>query len=87
MANDIHMNPGPHFQNNVFNFMNWNINLLAEGRFERVRVIEAHNTVFNYEVISICETTLNDSVEIPDPLVKRLFPGRICLLMNQLLFN
>ena len=69
LSNDIHLNPGPHLQNNVFNFMSWNINSLAKDNFKRVRLIEAHNSIFNYDLISICETSLNDSVELPETLL------------------
>ena len=65
ISNDIHLNPGPHYQNNLFNFMSWNLNSLAKDNFQRVRLIEAHNSIFNYDLISICETSLNDSVELP----------------------
>ena len=57
LANDIEMNPGPQFQKNFFNFMNWNVNSLAKGNFERIPLIEAHNTIFDYDLISICETS------------------------------
>ena len=69
LSNDIHLNPGPHFQGNFFNFMSWNLNSLAKDNFQRIRLIEAHNTVFNYDLISICETSLNDSVELPETLL------------------
>ena len=49
--------------------MPWNVNSLANTNFQRVRLIEAHNSIFNYELISICETSLNDSVELPDTLL------------------
>ena len=32
-------------------------------------IVEAHNTLFNYDLISICETSLNDSVELPETLL------------------
>ena len=69
LSNDIHLNPGPHFQNNFFNFMSWNLNSLAKDNVQRIRLIEAHNTLFNYDLIYICETSLNDSVELPDTLL------------------
>ena len=47
--------------------MIWNLNSLAKENFERVQLIEAHNSIFNYDFISICETSLNDSVELPLP--------------------
>ena len=46
--------------------MNWNLNSLAKDNFQRV---EAHNSIFNYDFISICETSLNDSVELPETLL------------------
>ena len=33
LSNDIHVNPGPHFNNSFFNFMNWNLNSLAKKNF------------------------------------------------------
>ena len=64
LSNDIHLNPGPqsHFQNNCLNFMNWNLNSLTKDNFRRVDLIEAHNSIFNYDLISVCETNLNDSI-------------------------
>ena len=49
--------------------MKWNANSLAKDNFERVRLIQAHNSIFNYDIISICETSLNDSVELPETLL------------------
>ena len=69
LSNDIQENPGPHYQNSFFNFMNWNLNSLAKDDFQRVQLIEAHNSIFNYDLISICETGLNDSVELPEALL------------------
>ena len=61
LSNDIEFNPGPQYHKN-FNFMSWNLNSLATNNFERVPLIEAHNSKFNYDLISICETRLNDSL-------------------------
>ena len=74
LSPDIHPNPGPihrgpQFQNNYFNFMSWNLNSITKDNFQRVSLIEAHNSLFNYDLISICETSLNDSVELPEPLL------------------
>ena len=69
LSNDIHLNPGPQVQSNCLNFMNWNTNSLVKDNFQRVRLIEAHNCIFNYDLISICETHLNDSVELPETLL------------------
>ena len=69
LSNDVHLNPGPPFPNNFLNFMSWNLNSLAKDIFHRISLIEAHNSLFNYDLISICETSLNDSVELPEPLL------------------
>ena len=31
--------------------------------------IEAHNPLFNYDLTYVCKTILNNSIEIPDPLL------------------
>ena len=79
LSNDIHFNPGPEYQNNFLNFMSWNVNSLAKKQFHRVHLIEAHNSIFKYDLISICETSLNDSVEIPEPLLNDY---TFCLLIT-----
>ena len=63
VCNHTHfVNPGPYCENN-FKFMNWNVNSLAKDNFQRVRLMEAHNAIVNYDLISICETSLNSPVE------------------------
>ena len=49
--------------------MSWNVNSLAKDDFQRVQLIEARNSIFNYGLISICETALNDSIELPETLL------------------
>ena len=49
--------------------MPWNVNSIAKDNFQRVRLIEAHHSIYNYDLISICETSINDSVELPDTLL------------------
>ena len=49
--------------------MSWNLNCLAKDNFQRIRLIEAHNALFKHDLISICETSLNDSVELPQTLI------------------
>ena len=65
ISNDIEQNPGPGYHNSFFNFMNWNLNSLATNDFTRVQLIEAHNCLHNYDLISVCETSLTDSL-VPD---------------------
>ena len=49
--------------------MSWNVDSIAKDDFQRVRLIEAHNSIFNHDLISICETSLNDSIKLPDILL------------------
>ena len=44
--------------------MSWNVNSIGKDNFQRVRLIEARNSIFNYDLISICETSLNDSIKL-----------------------
>ena len=69
LSNDVSRNPGPQFHNSFFNFMSWNVNSIAKDDFQRVRLIEAHNSIFKYDLVSICETSLNDSIKLPDFLL------------------
>ena len=52
-----------------FTFMYWNANSIVKDNFQRFRLIEAHNSIVNYDLISICETSLNDSIKLPDILL------------------
>ena len=54
LSNDVSLNPGTPFHNSLFNFMSWNVNYIAKDDFRRVRLIEAHNSITNYDLISIC---------------------------------
>ena len=49
--------------------MTWNLNSMVKNDFQRVELLEAHNALFNYDLIAINETCLNDSVEIPEHLL------------------
>ena len=69
LSNDVELNPGDNHHGNLFSFMNWNLNSLPKNNFERIQLIEAHNSIFNYDLISLFETSLNSSVEIPYSLL------------------
>ena len=62
-------NPGD-FVNSFFTFCNWNLNSLAKDDFYRIELLEAHNSLHNYDFISICETSLKDTVELPEVLME-----------------
>ena len=60
MSNDIERNLG---DNNLFTFCNWNLHSLTTDNFGRLYILEAHNSLFNYDIISLCETNLNDTTD------------------------
>ena len=68
LSNDVQLNPGPPYNNNFLNFMSWNLNSLTKNNFERVHLLEAHNSLHEYDLISICETNLKDSLipQVPE---------------------
>ena len=67
---DIHPNPGPlnssNFAVGFLSFCNWNLNTLSKDNFTRITLLEAHNTEHKYDIISLCETSLDDKVEVPE---------------------
>ena len=72
MSLDIHPNPGPgqnNFSGGFFSFCNWNLNTLSKDDFYRISLLQAHNTNYNYDIISLCETSLNDSVQVPENIL------------------
>ena len=60
LSNDVELNPGP--RDHFLNFMNWNLNSLATNDFERVDLLQAHNSLHDYDLISLCETNLTDEL-------------------------
>ena len=69
MANDIGLNPGPEIRKKFLHFMNWNLNSLSKNKFERVHFLEAHNAIFNYDIVSICESSLTDALTSQVPKI------------------
>ena len=64
----MEINPGD-FSNNFFSFCNWNVNSLVKDDFKQVQLLEAHNSLYLYDLISLTEVSINDSVEVPDTLL------------------
>ena len=64
LSYDIHPNPGPYseYSNSFFSFCNWNLNSLIKNDFHRISLLEAHNSNFKSNIISLCETSLNEAV-------------------------
>ena len=71
MSNDTERNPA---DNKLFAFCNWNINSPTKDNFIRLNLLEAHNSLFNYDIISLCETNLNATVDLPSNLLDGFKP-------------
>ena len=69
---DIHPNPGPQksqkraYKDSFLSFCNWNLNTLSKNDYYRITLLEAHNLIFDYDIISLCETSLNDTIDLND---------------------
>ena len=59
LSGDVETNPGPE----TLDFCTWNLNSITAYDFLRVSLIEAYNSVHNYDLIGIVETHLDSTVE------------------------
>ena len=63
LSSDIEKNPGPKSsREKYFNFMCWNLNSFAKDNFNRKNLLEAHNSIYDYDIISLCETSLTNDM-------------------------
>ena len=58
LSGDIETNPGPE----TLDFCCWNLNSITAHDFLRVSLIEAYNSVYNYDLIGVVETHLDNNV-------------------------
>ena len=70
LSNDIELNPGNEFHDGFLSFCNWNLNSLSKNDFERISLLEAHNSIFDYDVLSLCQTSLNDQTVLLKKLIE-----------------
>ena len=49
LSNDIGLNPGDFLREGFLSFCNWNINSLSKEIFQRPSLLEAHNSLLNYD--------------------------------------
>ena len=58
LSGDVHPNPGP-CDGNTFKFCRWNLDSIAVNDFIKIPLIEAYNSVYNYDIIALSETYLD----------------------------
>ena len=57
----MHPNPGP-CHGNIFKFCHWNLDSITVNNFIKIPLIEAYNSVYNYDIIALSETYLDSSI-------------------------
>ena len=59
VSGDIETNPGPENCNKNISFCHWNINGIAANNFVKISLLEAYNTLHDFDLICITETLLD----------------------------
>ena len=59
LSGDLETNPGPE----TLDFCSWNLNGITAYDFLRVSLIEAYNSVYNYDMNGVVETHLDSTIE------------------------
>ena len=67
ISGDIECNPGPE---NIYNqnlyFCHWDLNGIAANNFIKISLLEAYNTIHNFDLICISETFLDSDYSDDD---------------------
>ena len=66
MSGDIESNPGPETCDKNISVCHWNLNGIAANNFIKISLLEAYNTMHNFDIICISETFLDSSYPIDD---------------------
>ena len=61
ICGDVHPHPGPSHRNSL-KFRHWNLDSIAVNDFIKIPLIEAYNSVYNYDLIALSETYLDSSI-------------------------
>ena len=59
-SGDVHPNPGP--MTRPLNFCHWNLNSILSRDSVKISLIQAYNSVLNFDLIALSETYLNTSI-------------------------
>ena len=61
ISGDVHHHPGPSHGNSL-KFCHWNLDSIAVNDFIKIPLIEAYNSVYNYDLFALSETYLDSSI-------------------------
>ena len=64
LSSDIETQSGPNFNDSFFSYVIGTSILLVKTIFKGFLSLK-HNTIFKYDIISLCETSLNDATKVP----------------------
>ena len=65
MSGDVHVNPGPKDKYNL-SVAHWNFNSISAHDFEKLRSLQAFNSVYQFDIICLSETFLDSSFSSDD---------------------
>ena len=72
-SGDVHVNPGP---SNFISIMHWNCNSLLAHNGIRIPLIDSYNSLHKYDIITITESVLTDTVSDEDINLEGYIPIR-----------
>ena len=67
LGGDIHPNPGQ-FDNSL-KICHWNLNGVCARDKIKIPLLEAYNSIFQYDLIALSETNLNETVKYEDIII------------------
>ena len=68
LSGNVNENSGQNDCN--FKFFHWNLDSLAARNNTKISLIEAYNSTFNYDLVAVSDTRLNQSIDNEDILIE-----------------
>ena len=70
LSGNVHPNPGPKRDKDYnFSVCSWNIGSISAHNFSKLSLLSSYNSIFNYDLICLCETFLDSSFPHDDPRI------------------
>ena len=70
MSGDIETNPGPINEKTSISICHWNLNGVSTQNYVKLSMLEAYNSIYDYDIICLSETFLNSTHSSNDPALK-----------------
>ena len=64
VSGDVELNPGPKNRNSCYNFSicHWNLNSITAHNFAKLNLLQAYNTIHDFDTICLSESYLDSSI-------------------------